>query len=485
MKNSTPRFAITLWCLLVSLATWAQIPAPTNLNGNDLKVWLKANYYDGKHITLGYDGANGARSKMYNFIDNQNNTIVGVYSGYVKSWTAGGTGTNPDPINCEHTVPQSFFGKSEPMRSDIHHLFPTYKNWNSVRSNYPFSEIDDNQTTRWMRNTTSVSSIPSTNIDEYSEQANQMFEPREDHKGNVDRAVFYFYTMYPTQAGNISRVGDLNTLYQWHLNDPVDANERARNNSIEQFQGDRNPYVDYPDLVARAWGFATGGGGGGAVTYCASKGNSVADEWISRVQFGSINQSSGANGGYADFTSASTSIARGASATIIITPAWSGTTYNEGYAVFIDFNKDGDFTDAGETVYTRSATSSTSISGNISIPTSAATGTTRMRVAMKYNGIPTACETFSYGEVEDYTINITSGGSGGADTQAPSAPANLSSSNVTTTSVRLAWTAASDNVGVTGYRVYRNGAVIRTVTGTSTNITGLTASTTYSFYVRA
>lgn len=483
MNNFKTTLTMTLMCLFISIYSWAQIPAPSNLNGADLRTWLKANYYDGKHNTLGYDGANGARSKMYNFIDNKNNTITGVYSGYVKSWTAGGTGTNPDPINCEHTVPQSFFGKAEPMKSDIHHLFPTYKNWNSTRSNYPFAEINDSQTTKWMRNTSSQSSTPSSNIDEYSEYANSQFEPREDHKGNVARAIFYFYTMYPTQAGDISRVADINTLYQWHLQDPADANEKARNNAIEQYQGDRNPYVDYADLVGRAWGFTTGGGG--SVTYCASKGNSVADEWISRVQFGSINKTSGANGGYADFTTSSTNIAQNVSATITITPAWSGTTYSEGYAVFIDFNQDGDFNDAGETVWTNAATSASSVSGTISIPSNATTGTTRMRVSMKYNGIPTTCETFSYGEVEDYTINITTGSGGGSDTQAPTAPSSLSSFNVTNTSATLNWSASSDNVSVTGYRIYRNGSSIGTVTGTSANVTGLSASTSYTFYVRA
>ncbi|MEL7428320.1 MAG: endonuclease, partial [Bacteroidota bacterium] len=306
------------------------------------------------------------------------------------------------------------------MKSDIHHLFPTYKNWNSTRSNYAFAEIDDNQTTRWMRNTSYQSSIPSSNIDEYSEYANGKFEPREDHKGNVARAVFYFYTMYPTQAGSITSVGNLNTLYQWHLNDPVDAAEIARNNAIEQYQGNRNPYIDQPNLVGRAWGFSDGGsgggGGGGSVTYCASKGNSVADEWIQQVTIASINKSSGANGGYANFTSTSTSLAQGATVNITIKPAWSGSVYSEGYAIWIDFNKDGDFTDNGEQLFTRSATSSSTITGTISIPSLAATGTTRMRVSMKYNGVPSSCETFSYGEVEDYTVNIVTGsGSGGGN----------------------------------------------------------------------
>lgn len=414
MKNFK-HLALTLGCLFMSICAWAQTP-PSNLEGTSLRSWLKTNYYDGKHRALGYTDA---RRKMYNYIDNKNNKIVGVYSGYAKSWSYGGTGTNPDPINCEHTIPQSFFGKSEPMKSDIHHLFPTYKNWNSVRSNYAFAEIDDNQTTSWMRNTSSQSSIPSSNIDEYSEYANGKFEPREDHKGNVARAVFYFYTMYPTQAGSITSVGNLNTLYQWHLDDPVDAAEIARNNSIAQYQGNRNPYVDQPNLVARAWGFSdgsTGGGGGGSVTYCASKGNSVADEWIQQVIVASINKSSGANGGYADFTASSTDLAHGATVNITIKPAWAGTVYSEGYAIWIDFNQDGDFTDSGEQVFTRSATSSSTITGSIAIPTSAATGATRMRVSMKYNGVPSACETFSYGEVEDYTVNIVaSGGSGGGN----------------------------------------------------------------------
>lgn len=73
------------------------------------------------------------------------------------------------------------------------------------------------------------------------------------------------------------------------------------------------------------------------------------------------------------------------------------------------------------------------------------------------------------------------------DTQAPTAPTNLSSSSITQTSLSLSWTAATDNVAVTGYDVYRNGAKINTsvVTTTSYAVTGLTASTTYSFYVQA
>ncbi|WP_452602835.1 GEVED domain-containing protein [Pontimicrobium sp. MEBiC06410] len=143
--------------------------------------------------------------------------------------------------------------------------------------------------------------------------------------------------------------------------------------------------------------------------YCASNGNSTNDEYISRVQLGSINKTSGAgttSTGYSNFTNTSTDLSKGATATIRVTPTWTGTKYNEGYAVFIDYNKDGDFTDAGETVWTKAASQTTPAVGTFTIPTGAATGATRMRVSMKYNGIPTSCESFQYGEVEDYTVNI-------------------------------------------------------------------------------
>lgn len=245
-------YSTTLWFLLgflLSSNLYAQTPPP-GISGQAFRDWIKQNFYDGFHSTLGYSTS---RMYMYNYIDNQNNTIVDVYGGFVQPWTYGGTGTNPAPINAEHTIPQSFFGSSEPMQSDIHHLFPSLDIWNSTRSNHPFEDIDDNVTTKWMRDNQSQTTIPTSNIDEYSEYANQQFEPREDHKGDCARAIFYFYTMYPTQAGSITSVADINTLYQWHLQDPVSAKESQRNTDIETYQGNRNPYVDNPSWVEDAW----------------------------------------------------------------------------------------------------------------------------------------------------------------------------------------------------------------------------------------
>lgn len=220
----------------------------------------------------------------------------------------------------------------------------------------------------------------------------------------------------------------------------------------------------------------------GGITYCAAQGNSVADELIARVQFAGIDNSSTGGTGYTDFTAISTNVNRSTAYTMTVTPQWTGSVYSEGYAIFIDYNQDGDFDDSGETAWTQAATNATSVSGSITIPATATLGNTRMRVAMRYNAIPAACGSFDYGQVEDYTLNIQNAV---ADTTAPSNPTNLAASGTTQTTTNLTWTASTDNVGVTGYDVYRNGAFLTSVTTTSHNVTGLTAATAYSFYVRA
>ncbi len=240
--------------ILFSVFSFAGPLPPDDLSGQALRVWLKENWHEGKHNDLGYDKA---RRAMYSFIDkNADGMVVGVYTGFKQK--AKDT-TFLDPINAEHTIPQSWFNEKFPMKSDLHHLFPTHKDVNSTRSNLPFGEIDDHLTEKWItagdpglkiiRN-----SIPTDEIDSYSETiGNEVFEPREDHKGNLARAVYYFYTMYPNAAGDISKIADRETLFKWHKADPVDATEKERNNRIEEKQGNRNPYIDHPRLVALAW----------------------------------------------------------------------------------------------------------------------------------------------------------------------------------------------------------------------------------------
>lgn len=145
------------------------------------------------------------------------------------------------------------------------------------------------------------------------------------------------------------------------------------------------------------------------VTYCTASANSTADERIGRVQLGTIRNQSTGTTGYENFTAISTNLVRGTANTITITPSWTSAVYSEGYRVYIDYNKDGDFTDAGESVFSRARTTVTPVSGSFTVPTAAALGATRMRVIMRYNATPTTpCGTFDFGQVEDYTVNITS-----------------------------------------------------------------------------
>lgn len=219
------------------------------------------------------------------------------------------------------------------------------------------------------------------------------------------------------------------------------------------------------------------------LNYCSSNGNNTSDEYIGRVQLGSIDNTTGAgSGGYSDHTNLSTTLTIGDGNTLTVTPTWTGTVYNEGYAAWIDYNQDGDFTDSGEQVWSRSASQTTPVSGSFTVPASAILGNTRMRVSMKYNGVPTSCESFDYGEVEDYTVNIQNAT---ADTEAPSVPSGLAASNITETSMDITWTASTDNVGVTDYNIYLNGSLDGTATGTSYSFSGLTAGTSYAIAVSA
>ena len=221
---------------------------------------------------------------------------------------------------------------------------------------------------------------------------------------------------------------------------------------------------------------------GPAVSYCDSASTNTSDEYISNVQLNTIDNSSGAQF-YSDFTSISTDLAEGQSYTVSVTPTWTGTIYSEGYAAWIDYNNDGDFDDVSELIWSKAPSTDTPNSGNFTVPNGTSGESVRLRVSMKYNGIPTSCETFTYGEVEDYTVNL--GAATGGDTQAPSTPLNLVASNETTTTVDLSWSASSDNVGVTAYEVFLDGSSIGNVTGTSATVTGLLENTSYTFNVRA
>lgn len=143
---------------------------------------------------------------------------------------------------------------------------------------------------------------------------------------------------------------------------------------------------------------------GTSVAYCASKGNSVADEFIDLVSLRNVNNVTGTNAGYGNFTNLVANLPYGSN-TITYSAGFTGAAYTEFWSVWIDYNKNGTF-ETTEKVVATSSSSSANLASTFTVPTSAVAGNTRMRVQMKYNATSTACEAFSYGEVEDYTVNI-------------------------------------------------------------------------------
>ncbi len=275
MKKNYTSLSLSLFFTFVLFNQLFAQTLPSNLAcGEQTRNWIKQNYFDNT-IRLNSISYDAGRRYMYAYVDNYDNTVTCVYGGYVHNYTPSPTPTNPVQssapsgwltslqtngtlmINAEHTIPQSFFNAAAPMVGDIHHLFPTYHQWNSDRSNYRFADVPDNITNKWERNLTVQTAMPTTNIEEYSERGTVngeiFYEPREDHKGRVARAVLYFYTVYPTQAGDITSVATLATLQNWHEQHPPNAVDIARNTRIEAAQGNRNPYVDYPSWIYQAW----------------------------------------------------------------------------------------------------------------------------------------------------------------------------------------------------------------------------------------
>ena len=238
-----------------------------------------------------YQAANGKsgqalKTALYNIIKTTTSTVVGYDNlkeaykktdvrsdGYLRDWYSNATNFVPgsnfgtysqegDAYNREHLVPQSWFGETEPMKSDIVHLVPTDGKLNGQRSNNILAE---------------VGTIAGSSINNYSKwgkcktpgYTGTVFEPNDEIKGDIARIYFYMATCYEDKISSwvdnatASYVFDGNTypgftdwyltmLMRWSKEDPIDEVEIARNNTIAssavQRQNNRNPFVDYPGL---------------------------------------------------------------------------------------------------------------------------------------------------------------------------------------------------------------------------------------------
>lgn len=148
--------------------------------------------------------------------------------------------------------------------------------------------------------------------------------------------------------------------------------------------------------------------------YCASSGTPWVD-WISNVKLNTIDNSSG-KALYTFYSNISTDLNTGTNYTITLENSYSWQTYDEYWKVWIDFNRNGTFEEPAEVAYSgivaapALGTPTSTKVGTIVIPTTADLGLTRMRVSLKRGAYATPCETIPFGEVEDYKINLVSGG---------------------------------------------------------------------------
>ncbi|MTI28330.1 M43 family zinc metalloprotease [Fulvivirga kasyanovii] len=219
---------------------------------------------------------------------------------------------------------------------------------------------------------------------------------------------------------------------------------------------------------------------GGSTTYCSSSGDDASYEHIANVAIGDFSNPTGAST-YSDYTGLTINLVKGSNS-LTLTPGFSGSAYNEYFRVWIDFNQDGDFDDAGELAFDAGSALSSAVSGSITVPASASEGTTRLRVSMRYRSAPQACGSIVYGEVEDYTASI-------GDAITINAPGNLTASGAST-SVSLNWTDNSDNEESFEIERSADGTNFSPVTSVATNTTsysdtGLSPNTTYTYRVRA
>ena len=170
-----------------------------------------------------------------------------------------------DVWNKEHSVPQSWFGESSPMKSDLFHVYPTDARVNNFRGNMPYGETSSRSYID--NNSKALGYIGSSNFSGYS---GKVFEPVDQYKGDFARTYFYMVARYLDKNFNKSENGKvvftysnsttglttyaINLFLKWHRQDPVSQKEIDRNNAVYKHQKNRNPFIDYPYLAEYIWG---------------------------------------------------------------------------------------------------------------------------------------------------------------------------------------------------------------------------------------
>ena len=281
-------FALSLFAKSVTPA--ASLPTYyKDINGKSGKSLFDAVHVVAKvgYSSLGYDGLWSA----YQYTDLHDNGYVwDMYSDCtwksLSSNRCGNYSTECDCFNREHSIPKSWYGdtKSGPG-CDIFHLVPTDGKVNGMRSNYAFGEVASASYNKQGNKLGSAKSITITggntiagNTGASVSCSGTVFEPRDEYKGDFARGYFGAMIRW---AGDHQTFSDGNggtmfskgytesslygftkygvaLLMKWHRQDPVSQKEIDRNNGIQQTQGNRNPFIDYPYLAEYIWGEKAG-----------------------------------------------------------------------------------------------------------------------------------------------------------------------------------------------------------------------------------
>ncbi len=232
------------------------------------------------HTVINYDGL----EPYYKLTDFYADTVWDMYSTCRFDYED----ANPqqtkvcDGWNKEHVVCQSWLG-SGAMVSDLYNVYPTDARVNNFRSNYPYGEVnaengygitkDDGKHALGKLGTSMHGAIPNySTTSNYTESKYRVFEPHDNYKGDLARTLMYMVARYRSNTlndGNGKAMfvsGKTNfteyareMLLRWHRQDPVSLKEIDRNQAIyDSIQHNRNPFIDYPDLVEYVWGNKVG-----------------------------------------------------------------------------------------------------------------------------------------------------------------------------------------------------------------------------------
>lgn len=197
------------------------------------------------HTPLSYTGA---RERLFADAEDYNNDdkVDCVYTG---RWASPVNSINTAlsfDFNTEHSWPQSL-GATGSAQTDLNHLFAVDETTNGRRANYPFGVV---KTVTWTAPNPDGTLASKLGTDA---AGHLVFEPHDKTKGDIARAIFYFYTRYNTRRPSKYTLTNFTiekaTLRKWHAADPPDAEERARNDLVYGIQGNRNPYIDHPEFI--------------------------------------------------------------------------------------------------------------------------------------------------------------------------------------------------------------------------------------------